>query len=205
MITISIVEDIPQIREGLASLINSGSDFKCISTFGDCESAIKNIRINTPNVVLMDIGLPGMSGIQGIKILKEFMPDLDILVLSVSIDDKVVFESLCAGAAGYLVKGDPPQKILAAIHEVFNGGAPMSTQIARMVVNSFKVNPSPKLTERETEVLIQLCKGMGYKSIGDTLFISEETVRRHIKNIYKKLEVHSKSEAVAKAIKEKMV
>ena len=112
---------------------------------------------------------------------------------------------MCNGASGYLIKETPPARILEAIREVKNGGAPMSTQIARMVVSSFKITPSDSLTQRETEVLTQLCKGMSYKMIADSLFISEETVRRHIKSIYRKLEVHSKSEAVAKAIKEKLV
>ncbi|OGU35170.1 MAG: hypothetical protein A2068_01175 [Ignavibacteria bacterium GWB2_35_6b] len=153
----------------------------------------------------MDIGLPGMSGIEGIKLLKQQIPDLDILVISIRENDKTVFDALCNGASGYLIKETPPARILEAIREVKNGGAPMSTQIARMVVSSFKVTPSDSLTQRETEVLTQLCKGMSYKMIADSLFISEETVRRHIKSIYRKLEVHSKSEAVAKAIKEKLV
>lgn len=205
MIRISIIEDIKEIREGLASLINNNPDYKCISKFADCESAIKNIPKNIPDVVLMDIGLPGMSGIQGTKILKEYYNNLDILVLSVSLSDKSVFDALCAGATGYLVKSDPPVKILSAIKEVHEGGSPMSSQIARLVVNSFKIGKSPVLTQRESEVLSELCRGFGYKMIASELFISEETVRRHIKSIYKKLEVHSKSEAVAKAIKTKIV
>lgn len=205
MIKISIIEDIEEIREGLASLINNNPEYKCISKFGDCETAVKNINKNLPDVVLMDIGLPGMSGIHGTRILKEHYHNIDILVLSVSLNDKSVFDALCAGATGYLVKSDPPLKILSAIKEVYEGGAPMSSQIARLVVNSFKIGRSQILTQRESEVLSELCRGLGYKMIASELFISEETVRRHIKNIYKKLEVHSKSEAVAKAIKTKIV
>ncbi|HLX12167.1 MAG TPA: response regulator transcription factor, partial [Bacteroidota bacterium] len=146
-----------------------------------------------------------MSGIEGIRRIKERHPDLDILVLTVHENDDIVFEALCAGACGYLVKETPTGRILDAIREVKNGGSPMSTQIARMVITSFQRKPADVLTSRETEVLSQLCKGKSYKMIGESLFISEETVRRHLKSIYKKLEVHSKSEAVAKALKGKMV
>jgi DNA-binding NarL/FixJ family response regulator len=204
-ITVSIVEDDDEIRESLALLISGTPGFECLTTYEDCESSIDGIVEELPDVVLMDIGLPGMSGIEGIKLLKQKLPELDILVISIRENDKTVFDALCNGASGYLIKETPPARILEAIREVKRGGAPMSTQIARMVVNSFKITPSDSLTQRETEVLSQLCKGMSYKMIADALFISEETVRRHIKSIYRKLEVHSKSEAVAKAIKEKLV
>ena len=204
-ITVSIVEDDEEIRESLAMLISGTPGFECLTTYEDCESSFNGIVEERPDVVLMDIGLPGMSGIEGIKLLKQKLPELDILVISIRENDKTVFDALCNGASGYLIKETPPARILEAIREVKNGGAPMSTQIARMVVTSFKITPSDSLTNRETEVLTQLCKGMSYKMIADSLFISEETVRRHIKSIYRKLEVHSKSEAVAKAIKEKLV
>jgi len=153
----------------------------------------------------MDIGLPGMSGIQGIRILKDKLPDIDILVLTIQSESETVFDALCAGASGYLMKDTPPAQLLDAIRESYDGGAPMSTRIARLVVESFKITQQTSLTNRETEVLTHLCKGKSYKMIADDLFISEETVRRHIKNIYRKLEVHSKSEAVAKAFKERLV
>lgn len=130
---------------------------------------------------------------------------LDILVLSIHENDQYVFDALCAGATGYLTKDLSPSRILDAIKEAYDGGAPMSSQIARMVVGSFKIQPPPELTPREFEVLNELVKGSSYKVIAEALFISEETVRRHIKSIYRKLEVHSKSEAVAKAIKERLV
>lgn len=205
MINVTIVEDHQEIRDSLAMLINATDGYKCISNFGDCESAIEGIEDNLPDVVLMDIGLPGMSGIEGIKLIKKKHPDIDFIVLSIHENDENVFESLCSGATGYLTKETPPARILEAIKEVYEGGSPMSTQIARMVVGSFKIQPSPSLTQRETEVLSHLCEGESYKMIADSLFISEETVRRHIKSIYRKLEVHSKSEAVAKAIKDKLV
>lgn len=205
MIQVSIVEDDDEIRESLTILINGTPGFTCINTYLDCETAIKGVVDDPPDVVLMDIGLPGKSGIQGIREIKQALPDMDILVLTVHGDSKRVFEALCAGACGYLIKDTPPAKLLEAISEVHHGGAPMSSQIARMVVDSFITYPHSDLTQRETEVLTQLCKGKSYKMIAETLFISEETVRRHIKNIYKKLQVSSKSEAVAKALKEKLV
>lgn len=205
MINVSIVEDDDEIRESLAILINGTRGFTCISTYVNCETAISGIIDDPPDVILMDIGLPGMSGIEGIRRVKAHIPDVDILMLTVHSDSKKVFEALCAGACGYLIKDTPPARLLEAITEAYNGGAPMSTQIARMVVDSFKINSHSDLTQREIEVLNQLCKGKSYRMIADTLFISEETVRRHIKNIYKKLEVSSKSEAVVKALKERLV
>jgi len=205
MIEVSIVEDDDEIRESLAILINGTQGYRCISTFCDCEKAIAGLERDVPDVVLMDIGLPGMSGIEGIRKIKTTLPEIDILMLTVHADSRRVFKALCAGACGYLTKDTQPAKLLEAIKEAHDGGAPMSTQIARMVVNSFKTIPHSELTQRETEVLTHLCRGKSYKMIAETLFISEETVRRHIKNIYKKLEVGSKSEAVAKALKERLV
>jgi DNA-binding NarL/FixJ family response regulator len=204
-ICVAIVEDDDEIRESLAILINGTGGFMCVQTYRDCESAIPEILRDPPQVVLMDIGLPGMSGIEGIRHLKAKLPDIDILMLTVHGDSKLVFQALCAGACGYLIKDTPPAKLLEAIVEAHIGGAPMSTQIARLVVDSFKTIMHSTLTQRETDVLSELCKGKSYKMIADTLFISEETVRRHIKNIYKKLEVGSKSEAVAKAFREHLV
>ncbi|MBN2012529.1 response regulator transcription factor [candidate division KSB1 bacterium] len=205
MITVSIIEDDQDIRESLALLINGTPGYMCIHSFRDCETGIPSIFNDPPDVVLMDIGLPGMSGIDGIRKLKEKLQNIDILMLTVHGDSSIVFEALCAGACGYLIKDTQPGRLLDAIKEVHNGGAPMSSQIARMVVNSFKTKEHTDLTQRETQVLSQLCKGKSYRMIAEALFISEETVKRHIKNIYKKLEVKSKSEAVAKALKERLV
>jgi DNA-binding NarL/FixJ family response regulator len=205
MIEVAIVEDDRDIRESLALLINSTDGFECVTTYGECMSAIKGIDENLPDVVLMDIGLPGMSGVEGIRRIKEKHPDLDIIVLTVHENDDIVFDALCAGACGYLVKETPTLRLIEAIREAKKGGSPMSTQIARMVVTSFKTKPDALLTARENDVLHQLCKGQSYRMIADSLSISEETVRRHLKSIYRKLEVHSKSEAVAKALKEKLV
>ena len=205
MISVAIVEDDTEIRESLAEIIDTTPEFECQQRYPNAADAIEGINQELPDVVLMDIGLPGMSGIECTKILKDKFPQLDIIVLTMHENDNYIFDSLCAGAIGYLVKESTPQKILDAIVEAQNGGAPMSTQIARRVIGSFKLNPSPDLTKREKEVLELLCEGKSYKMIADDLFISIETVRRHLKSIYRKLEVHSKSEAVSKAIKERLV
>lgn len=205
MIFVSLVEDDDEIRETIKLLINNAEGFKCISDFRSCEDAIPELQNDSPDVLLMDITLPGMSGIEGVRILNEKIPNLDIIMLTVHKSDEVIFDSLCAGACGYLMKNTPPNKLIDAIKEVVDGGSPMSTSIARKVITSFRVAKESPLTRRETEVLTELCKGKSYKTIADTLHVSEDTVHFHIKNIYKKLQVHSKSEAVAKAIKEKLV
>ncbi len=205
VISVSIIEDDDDIRESLALLIDGEADFVCTETFCDCESALQRIPALRPNVVLMDIQLPGMSGIEGVERIKERAPKTDVIMLTIHKDDDLVFRSLCAGASGYLVKNTKPERILEAIKEVVDGGAPMSSNVARMIVNSFRRTTSALLTNRETEVLTHLCKGSSYKMIADAIFVSEQTVHFHIKNIYQKLHVHSKSEAVAKALKERLV
>ena len=205
MINISIIEDDKDIRESLAILINGTSDFKCVSSFHNCESALKQIEDDNPDVILMDINLPGMTGIKGTRIMKEKLPETEFIMLTVSDDSSDVFDSLCAGAGGYLKKNTPPSKLLEAIKETVNGGAPMSMEIARLVISSFrKETTSSDLTSREKEVLKKLCEGSSYKIIADDLFIDLNTVKFHIRNIYRKLEVHSKGEAIAKAMKENL-
>lgn len=205
MISVIIVEDDSEIRDSLKLLIEGAKDFEVLQTFEDAERTLKWLDGEIPDVVLMDLGLPGMSGIDAIKQIKKKYPKLDVLVLSIHENDEYVFDALCAGATGYLTKDTSPARIIDSIKETYNGGAPMSSQIARMVVGSFKIKPSPELTKRESEVLTELCNGSSYKMIADKLFISEETVRKHLKNIYRKLEVHSKSEAVAKALRDRLV
>ncbi|MFQ5632960.1 MAG: response regulator [bacterium] len=206
MIEVAIVEDDDTVRESLAILINGATGFECIGKYPDCESAMSGILEDPPDIVLMDLSLPGKSGIEGIHVLKRQIPDLDFLVLTIHRDKKLVFDALCAGACGYLEKDTQPAKLLEAIKETFEGGAPMSSSIARMVVGSFQRNtPATPLTERESEVLKLLCRGKSYKMIAASLYISEETVHSHIKNIYKKMQVRSKSEAVAKAYQENLV
>lgn len=207
-IKIAIVEDDPTIREGVFTLINSSGDFECSLVFDNCESAVNKISADFVDVVLMDISLSGMSGIEGVKILKEKYPQLNIIMLTVYEDNNKIFDSLKAGASGYLLKKTPIEKILEAIKDVYNGGSAMSPAIARKVLNYFSNYYSPKdeynLSERESQVLEKLVAGLSYKMIAGELFISIDTVRTHIKNIYLKLHVNSKSEAVVKALKNKL-
>ncbi|MBL7994427.1 response regulator transcription factor [bacterium] len=205
LITVSLVEDDLDICSSLAKLINNTNVFTCIHQYHDCQSGVEGIVKDPPNIVLMDIGLPDRSGIEGISEIRAKLPDLNIIVLTAHENDDYVFNALCAGASGYIIKEASTERILGAIHEVLNGGAPMSTQIARMVVKSFQRKNTTTLSPREMEVLNELCTGKSYKMIADVLFISEETVRRHLKSIYKKLHVSSKSEAVAKALKERLI
>jgi DNA-binding NarL/FixJ family response regulator len=208
MIKVALVDDNHDLREGLQIVMKENSDeFECVGSFSDAETAARKIPDIKPEVVLMDINLPGMSGIECLKQLKGKMPGLDVIMLTVFADDDTVFDSLCAGACGYITKNASPEKILDAIRDVRDGGAPMSGRIARMVVSSFKMNndPAAQLTDREREVLDQLCKGKSYKMVADALSITHDTVRHHIKNIYKKLEVHSVSEAILKTMKKKII
>ncbi len=204
MIKISIVEDDQEIRESLAILIEGTDDFSCVSHYGSVELALEKIENDAPDVILMDINLPGLTGIEGVKLIKSKMPDCEIIMQTISEDDQDVFDSLCAGACGFLKKNTPPAKLLDAITEAVKGGAPMNMDIARLVVNSFKPeqNKENPLTEREKEVLRNLCDGKSYKMIAGDLFVDINTVKFHIRNIYRKLEVNSKGEAIIKAIKE---
>lgn len=212
MIKVVVVEDNNPIREGLKILIDGTEGYSCVAGYSECNSMLKNIKKLNPDVLLMDIGLPGMNGIEGIKKVKLQLPELTILVLTVYEENDLVFDALCAGASGYLVKKTPPSKLLEAIKEAFEGGSPMSSHIARKVIDFFqkKNTTSPLknnyvLTPREKEILSGLVEGHNFKAIADSLFISIETVRFHFRNIYKKLHVHSQSEAVAKAIKEGLI
>ena len=200
MINVAIVEDEDEVREGLAVLINGSEGFRCVQTYSSAEKALAEILKNKPDVVLMDINLPGMSGIECMRQLKAHQPGLPIMVLTVYDDDEKIFESLKAGASGYLLKKTPPAKILEAIVELYNGGSPMSSRIARKVVQTFQAistssEEAENLSKREHEILFYLAKGYRYKEIAEALFISIETVRTHLRNIYEKLHVRSRSEA----------
>ena len=212
MINVAIVEDNDTIREGLSALVNGTTGYKSVGAYRDCESFLAKLETLDVNVVLMDIALPGMNGIEGVKEAKKLKPDIDILMLTIYEDSEKVFDALCAGACGYLVKKTPPSKLLEAIKDVYEGGSPMSSQIARQVITAFKESkdvkdesPDYKLSSREKEVITLLASGNNYQQIADQLFISVDTVRHHIKNIYKKLHVHTQSEAVAKAIRKKLI
>lgn len=202
-ITVAIVEDLDEIRNGLAALINGSPGFRCVGTFPNGSEALSSIPTLKPDVVLMDIDMPSMNGIDCIIALKEQIPHLQISMLTVFEDDEKIFRSLQAGASGYLLKKTVPVKLLEAIEELHSGGSPMSGQIARKVVTAFsRMGESKKQTEnlspREQEILSYLAKGYRYKEIAAALFISVETVRTHLRNIYEKLHVRSRTEAVLK-------
>jgi len=212
MISVAIVEDNDTIREGLAALINGTTGYSCVGAFGDCESFLSKLPTLKVDVALMDIGLPGMNGIEGVGKAKEIKPNLNILMLTVYEESQVVFKALCAGACGYLVKKTPPLRLLESIKDAHEGGSPMSSQIARQVITVFQQTPGIKdenadsdLSDREKEVIVSLSEGNNYNEIANRLFISVDTVRHHIRNIYKKLHVHSQSEAVAKAIRKGLI
>jgi len=205
VISVAIVEDDREIRRALTLIIDGSPGFSCTQSFNDCETTIKSIQRDPPDVVLMDIDLPGISGIEGVRLLKEKLPDTDFIMLTIHEDDDSLFNSVCAGATGYLVKDIPPVEILKAIFDVYEGGAPMSPEIARRVVTSFKPTVQSPLTPRETEVLQKLCDGDNYRTIAESLHISGDTVRAHIKNIYKKLHVHSRAAAVRTALRDRLI
>jgi DNA-binding NarL/FixJ family response regulator len=212
IIKVAIIEDNNTIREGLAALINGTGGYSCVGSYGDCESFLSKLPSTEVDVVLMDIGLPGMSGIDGIAKAKKIKPELNILMLTVYEDSQSVFKALCAGACGFLVKKTPPSRLLDAIKDAYEGGSPMSSLIARQVINVFQqtqgksdAEERSNLSSREKEVLVSLSDGNNYQEIADHLYISVDTVRHHIRNIYRKLHVHSQSEAVAKAIRKGLI
>lgn len=202
MISVVIVEDIKEIREGLKLLIGANADFECRFVFASAEEALAKIPEIKPKVVLMDIHLPGISGIESVRRLKPLCPDTLFIMSTVYEDDDNIFESLKAGASGYLLKKTTPDKILEAIREVVDGGSPMSSQVARRVIDSFQkkdsIDTSDILTTKEKEILKALAKGLRYKEIAAGMFISIETVRSHARNIYEKLQVQSRTEALNK-------
>jgi DNA-binding NarL/FixJ family response regulator len=209
-IKVAIIEDRREIRDGLAMLIGGTEGFVCAARFGSMEEALPRIKPETADIVLCDIGLPGMSGIEGIKLLKEKFPDLLLIMLTVYDDDEKIFNALCAGASGYLLKKTPPAKLLESLREASAGGSPMSPEVARRVIRLFRdIRPPEKadynLTPHETRLLKMLVEGHNYTTAAEELKISYSTVSFHMRNIYDKLQVHSKSEAVGKALRDKIV
>jgi DNA-binding NarL/FixJ family response regulator len=203
LIQVAIVEDDDEIRANLGYRIGDSSIFRLKGAYSDAESALENLPKNPPDVVLMDINLPGMDGVECVRQLKPQMPRTQFIMLTVYEDSKRLFKSLMAGASGYLLKRTTPSKLLAAIREAHQGGSPMTPQIARLVVQHFQHGAEPSsdlnlLTAREREVLDQLSKGFRYKEIVSNLVISDGTLHSHIRNIYDKLHVHSRTEAVVK-------
>jgi len=209
--TVSIVEDNEQLRGTLARMISRAEGFQHLGDYGTAEAALEAIPQQPPNVVLMDINLPGMNGVECVRKLKQLVPGTQVVMLTAYEDTENIFNSLAAGAAGYLLKRSKSAEILEAIRDVQNGGSPMTTHIARKVVQSFqataaaaaatRVEPSEELSPREQEVLDLLSQGFMYKEIADKLGISFETVRTYIRRIYEKLHVRTRTEAVAKALR----
>jgi DNA-binding NarL/FixJ family response regulator len=210
-IRVVIFEDNKSLRNSLYQLINGTDGFTCVGAFEDCLNLIKNIEDTQPDVVLMDIEMPGINGIEALGILHEKYPTLKILMQTIFEDNEKIFQSILSGASGYILKSTSPSRMLDFIKETYEGGAPMSPSVATKVLkmvssqsSSAKVNTF-NLSDREKEIVSCLVKGMSYKLIADACFISIDTVRGHIRNIYEKLHVHSKGEAVATAIRSKIV
>lgn len=201
-IKVFIIDDNDDIIDELENILEASDSCVCVGKFRTCENALLNFNALKPNIILMDIDLPGMSGIEGIKEFKKRFDYVNIIMLTVHDDAEMVFKALRAGALGYLDKGATDKNIIASIMEVFNGGSPMSANIARLVVSSFKRGDSvqEELTNREQEVLDLLCKGSSYKEIASALGVSIVTIQFHIKNVYQKLQVNSKTEAVSKVL-----
>ena len=203
----ALVEDQALTREGLSLLIAGSPGFEISGQYGSMEEALPGIRQTKPDVLLSDIGLPGMTGIEGVRQIHKEMPELPILMLTVHGDSDSVFDAVCAGACGYLLKETPPAKLLEAIRELHAGGAPMSPEITRKVVLMFQKVAPPKREEqqlpaRQVEILRMLAEGHSYKTCADALAVSVDTVRFHVRKIYERLHVHSRSEAVWKALHE---
>lgn len=204
-VRVSIIEDDKTIREGYVFLLGNAANIEVVSDYGNIEDALKKIVHDRPDVILLDIELPGISGIDGLPKLKKILPDSYILILTVYEQATNIFRALGTGASGYLTKNASPEKIILAIHEVMEGGGPMSAHIARMVISSFQRSDRSPLTRRETEILEHIAIGKSRKRIAEELFIDLETVKSHIKNIYQKLDVHSKEDALKTAKEQKFI
>ncbi len=210
VLNVAIVEDQLRIREGLKLLIDGSEGYCCNGSFGSVEEALEKVGRSIPDVMLVDIGLPGMSGIDGIGLLKTRYPNLPVVMLTVYDDDNRIFDAMCAGACGYLLKKIPPVRLLESLKEVVNGGAPMSPQVARRVIALFRDIRPPqradyRLTPHETRLLKLLVEGHNYKTAAAEVGVSINTIRFHMRSIYEKLQVHSKSAAVAKGLRNHIV
>jgi DNA-binding NarL/FixJ family response regulator len=204
-----IIEDLREVRDGLARLVNGTRGFACTGSYRTMEAALAGMSASRPDVILTDIGLPGIDGIEGTRLLRARFPAVPILALSVYDDDDNVFNAICAGASGYLLKNTAPARLMESLQEVVDGGAPMSPDVARRVVTIFRQHRPPArasyhLTPHETDLLKLMIDGHHYKTAAREMGISTSTVSFHLKNIYEKLQVHSKTEAVAKALRERL-
>jgi DNA-binding NarL/FixJ family response regulator len=209
-IRVAIIEDERDIRECLCLLVNGTDGYTCTGSYRTMEEALEKIPGHMPDVVLSDIGLPGMSGIEGVRILRKRHPDLLLLMLTIHDDDERIFDAMCAGACGYLLKKTPPARLLDSLREAVAGGAPMSPEVARRVIALFReVHPPERadyhLTPHETRLLKLFVEGHNYKTAAAELRVSVNTVNFHVRSIYDKLQVHSRSEAVAKALRNRLV
>jgi DNA-binding NarL/FixJ family response regulator len=213
-IRVAIFEDNKLVRDALEAIMNGTPGYTCCGAYADAQFISSRIKSSAPDVVLMDIEMPGISGIQATRIIAQEFPEIKVLIQTVFNDSEKIFQALSAGASGYVLKNDPPSKQIDAIHEVFNGGAPMSSSIAKKVLQFFThknvvlVIPESndyQLSEREKGILLLMVEGNNYKTIAEKAFISYETVRTHVKKIYKKLHVASRSEAIMKAYQQGLV
>ena len=205
-VTVSIVEDSDKLRETLVRVLNRADGFRCVSQYANAEDALKDLPQAKPDVVLMDINLPGMNGVECVRQLKKIAPEIQVMMLTVYEDTENIFDALAAGASGYMLKRTAGKELLEAIEEVKRGGSPMTTHIARKVVQSFQRSAAAEaqtesLSEREQQVLDLLSQGLMYKEIADKLQISYETVHTYIRRIYEKLQVRTRTEAVAKFLR----
>lgn len=198
-IRVLLIEDDKTIRESYTYLLDESPDLQVVKSYASGEEALKQIKADAPDIILLDVELPGQSGLELLPKIKSLLPDVHILMLTVFDHQRTVFEALSKGASGYLTKDTPVEKIVEALHEVMDGGGPMSAQIARMVVHSFQRSPESPLTRRETEILEQIANGKTRSRIASEMFIDLETVKSHLKNIYSKLDVHSRADAIKMA------
>jgi DNA-binding NarL/FixJ family response regulator len=202
---IIIIEDNAELREVYSLVLRTIGRYDVVAAYEACDEALKELTKMKPELVIIDLTLPGMSGIDGITRIKKLLPATKVLVVTVHDDHESVFRSFCAGAIGYLTKDADPQDLIKAVEQVFAGGAPMTPKIASMIISSFHTNPNTPLTDRETDVLRQLSQGKSYDYIAIALSITRDTVKTHIRHIYEKLQVNNKSEAVIKARKDNLV
>lgn len=207
MIRVAIIEDNHTLRQSLEQLFNRTEDLKCVASLSNLMNVVSELSKCSPDVILMDIGLPNISGIEGVRTVKTNFPEVLVLMFTVFDDDEKIFDAIRAGATGYLLKKTPPAEIIESIRLLYQGGAPMSPSIARKVIQAFQTTPTVKdfhdLTAREKEILYSLVDGLSYKKIAEKYYVSISTIRTHITNIYQKLHVNSKSQAVAKVLQNK--